>query len=106
MYIANSKPQVQSTANTAGIFSFLIILSDKYVQCGKALLKPVQSGAGNINCSHPPPNFLPTNDYIKQSVTYLFQKKSFIKSVQLWKELNVPDNVIGDVYGGGIRCNL
>ena len=72
-------------------------------ECGMLLLKPLQSQAGNIKFCHPK---ICCYQSLNESITYLFQQKCFLMSIQLWRERNVFDNVMGDVYDGDIWCNF
>ena len=94
MYRDNYKRFKVYTLNAAGMLSFQIILDNNY-----PLLDAVHSRSGNIS-------FRPKKGFcyqpLKESITRLFQQKDFIKLIQLWRERNVPDEVMGDVYDGEV----
>ena len=68
-------------------------------ECGMHLLDTVQSCTGTIRFR---PKKVFCYNSLKQSITYLFQQKHFVKSIQLWRERNVPNDLMGDVYDGDI----
>ena len=69
-------------------------------ECGMLLLKPLQ-----CNIKFRPPKIF-CYQSLNESITYLFQQKCFLMSIQLWRERNVFDKVMGDVYDGDIWRNF
>ena len=66
-------------------------------ECGTPLLNTVQSRS---RATYFRPIKVFCYQSLKKSIALLFQQEHFVKSIQLWRERRVPEDIMGDVYDG------